>query len=201
LASILALAVCVEGNPVSAQQGVGGTGLRVYGVGPRLGENVQLALQNQQALGLSSEQVARLQDLQSGIEREIDPLETEIDAARLSLQTGSVSYTEGQARLQELLTRLETAAQPYRTAVAEILTANQHAALQQMLYATRPWWTPGYGRAGVGWGVVAPGPYGYGRGLGVVAPGAYGYGRGFGVGRGWGRGPGRGMGWRAWPIR
>ncbi len=199
LTGILALAVCAVANPVSAQRGVGGPGLRINGVGPRLGENVQLALQNQARLGLSSEQVARLQELQPGIESEIVPLENELNAARMSLQSGGVGYPEGQAQLQELLARFETAAQPYRTAVAEILTPTQHAALQQMLYATRPYWTPGYGRAAVGWGAVAPGAYGgYGYG-------GYGYGRGFGAGRAWGgawggRGWGRGAGRWGWGI-
>ena len=44
LAMALALALTGGGHLLSAQQGLGGQGLGLYGVGPRLGENVALAL-------------------------------------------------------------------------------------------------------------------------------------------------------------
>ncbi len=180
------LAMAWAASPASAQPGPAGVGRRVFGVGPRLGENIQLALQHQDRLGLSSEQVARLQDLQSGVERDVTPLQEEIDALRASLRTGGVAYVEGQARLQDLLARFETAAEPYRTGMNEVLDPSQHDALQRMMYDSRPYPQMGYGWAGAGFGRAG---VGYGR----LARGAAWGGRG--AGRGVGRGVGRGAGW------
>jgi len=168
-------------SPVAAQWGVGGQGLRVYGVGPRLGENIELALQYRDRLALSSEQVARLQQLQSGVERDVTPLGREIDVLRSSIGTGGVPYTEGQARLQSLLAEFEVAAEPYRTGVTNVLTPEQHVTLQRMLYDSRPYVGIGYGRAAAGYGRAAPG-------YGAVGPGVLWRGRMIG------RGPGRGAG-------
>ncbi len=192
---LIVLAMAGAANPASAQ-----VGRRIFGVGPRLGENIQLALQNQDRLGLSSDQVGRLQELQSGVERDVMPLETEIEAIRSSLQTGNVGYAEGQTRLQDLLVRYETAAEPYRAGVNEVLTPSQHDTLRLMMFDTRPYPQMGYGWAGVGYGRA---------GVGYARPGVgYGYGYGYGYGRAgvgygraargmaWGgRGFGRGAGW------
>lgn len=184
---VLAMAGAV--SPASSQVGPAGVGRRIFGVGPRLGENIQLALQNQDRLGLSSDQVGQLQELQAGVERDVMPLEDEIEAIRSSLQAGNVGYAEGQARLQDLLVRYETAAEPYRTGVNDVLTPSQHDTLRWMMFDSRPYPQMGYGWAGAGYGRAG---VGYGRagvGYGRVAPGvAWG-------GRGFGRGIGRGAGW------
>jgi hypothetical protein len=159
-------------SPAAAQVG-SAPGRRVYGVGPRLGENLQLALQQQDRLGLSSAQVEQLRELQSGVERVVTPLEQEIDQFRSSIGSGGVSYARGQARLLELLAEFEAAAEPYRIGVSEVLTPDQHATLQRMMYDTRPY---GRGWAGAGYGRVARG----------TALGGRGFGRGAGYGAGWG---------------
>lgn len=177
----LALSLTLAG-PASAQWAAAGGGLRVYGLGPRLGENIHLALQNRDVLGLSSNQIAQLEDLQAGLEREVTPVEQEIDALRAGIRGGDVAYAEGQARLEDLLVRFETLAEPYRAGVAETLTPEQHATLQRMLYDSRPYVGRGYGRQSYGYG------YGYGAGYGA----GYGYRPGWGAGRGPGRWPARG---------
>lgn len=219
---LLALALSGGGSHAWAQRGLGGGGLRVYGVGPRLGENIQLALQNQDRLGLSADQVQQLQDLQVGIQEEVLPLQQEIDALRSRIGLGDVAYAQGVGQLQSLMAEYQTAADPYRTRVVNILTPAQHTALQQMMYQTRPSWGRGYGRASVGFG-AAPGapagrawgtppvtgrdtsaapvqgtlpavPYGYGYGMGRGRALGYAPGAAARVGRGLGRGAGLGLG-------
>ena len=219
---LLALALSGWGSQAWAQRGLGGGGLRVYGVGPRLGENIQLALQNQDQLGLSADQVQQLQDLQIGIQEEVLPLQQEIDALRSRIGLGDVAYAQGVGQLQALMAEYQTAADPYRTRVVNILTPAQHTALQQMMYRTRPYGGRGYGRGSVGFG-AAPGapagrawgtppvtgrdtsaapvqgnlpavPYGYGYGLGRGRALGYAPGAAAGLGRGLGRGAGLGRG-------
>lgn len=210
---LVALALSGAGDPAWAQRGLGGGGLRVNGVGPRLGENIQLALQNRDRLGLSSDQVTRLQELQSGVEADILPLRREIDALRSNIMTDGVGHTRGWPRLQDLLAELDVVAEPYRTGVANVLTPEQHTALQQMMFSSRPYGGRGYGRAGTGFrpvpgsvsntlpgaprGTVPPRPYGLGRGggraLGLGAGAVPGRGLARGIGLGFGRGMGGGL--------
>ena len=209
----LLLAVAGGGDQLMAQRGRGGGGLGIYGFGPRLGENVQLALDNQSQLGLSGEQVASLQNLLGGIQEDLGPVQAEIDDLRYRIIGGEVERVDGVVRLQALLDEYESAAAPLRTEVTRILTADQHRELQNIMWATRP-------GPGSGWGVwtgegldlttgyapglgPAPAP-GYGPGLGL-GRGYYGgrgggFGRGAGVraGRGYYRGYPRGMGRRGW---
>lgn len=185
----LALALSGAGNLLSAQVGARG-GLGMYGFGPRLGENIQLALLHQDELGLTEEQVSSLTELQAGIAEEVAPLEDEMNALRDRILAGEVGWSTGVLRLQELRAQYETAAAPYRTRVADVLSVDQHRALQTIMLDTRPLAAPGMpGAAG-----VLPG-----RGLGTrLAPGlgagrAY-YGAGLGRGPGYGRGMGPGLG-------
>ncbi len=168
---VVALAVAGGGNSLTAQRGLGGGGgLGVYGFGPRLGENIELTLQLQEQLKLSGEQVSALQELQVGIQQDVAPLEAELDALRARVVSGEVTRFAGVSQLQDLFTRYEAAATPYRTGVATILSADQHLELQVLMYETRP------------------GAQGF---LGVAGSG---FGRG--VGRGFGRGYARGA--RPW---
>lgn len=209
LVLLFALALFGGVGLLSAQQGLGG-GLGLYGVGPRLGENVQLALLHSGELGLSEEQISSLQELQVGIEADVVPLENQLNAVRDQILAGQVDWSSGILQLQEVRAQYEVAAAPYRTGVANVLTTDQHWALQEIMYAT---W-PGTGTPpGVGLGLrrgwvpaagVAPGrALGLGRGVGLgrgaglglgARAGVYGRGLGRGYGRGYGRGLGRGLG-------
>jgi len=181
LAVFIALALAGGGNSLTAQRGFGaGEGLGVFGLGPRLGENIELALLLQEQLSLSGEQVGALQELQIAIQQDVAPLEAEIYALRARFISGEVTRFEDVSQLQDLLTRYEAAATPYRTGVATILTADQHGELQGLMYNTRPGSGAYLGRAGLG----------IGRGVALGAGRAM-VGRGAGVG--WGRGVGRGF--------
>jgi hypothetical protein len=159
-----------------------GGGWGVYGVGPRLGENIELALEFRDRLNLSEDQVAALQKLQQDIQRDVTPLETEIEALRGLIRNGDVAWTEGVGQLQDLFTRYDSAAEPYRTGVARILSGYQHSMLQGMMYETRLGSVPARGLARPGLGLRR------GRGLG-----------GRGIGLGLGRGSGLPAVQGAWP--
>jgi len=190
LVMLVALAVSGGGHPISAQQGYGGGGLGLYGVGPRLGENVTLALEFQDQLGLSQNQVASLQLLQAGILQDVAPLEAEIDGVRASILAGEVSFVDGLALLQGLRGEFQAASAPYRVEVDAVLTPPQHQTLQDIMWETRPLQAQTLGTPGTGLG------RGAGFGLGWSGRMGLGRGAGLGVGRGTGRGQGRGLRWR-----
>lgn len=164
----LILAVAGGADALSAQRGLGYGGLGLNGLGPRLGENVALALDLQSELGLSSEQIQALQDLGAGIQLDVAPLEEEIDGLRNQILAGEVAERDGLVELQNLLADYEAAAEPYRSGITTILSAVQHRSLQAAMFETRPYLDQGVlgARAGYGRGVA------YGRGL---SPG-FGYG-------------------------
>ncbi len=205
LVMALVLALAGGGHLLSAQQGLGGQGLGLYGVGPRLGENVELALEFQDLLGLSPEQVGSLEALQNGIRQDVEPLEAEIAFLRAGLMNGEVSRVDGLVQLQDFLIQFQAAAEPYRVQVENILTPAQHGALQGIMLETRPLQGRALGAAGWGMG-WNPGfssgqgvwlGRGAGRGLGRGAAMGFGRGGGPGLGRGFVRGGrGRGLRWR-----
>jgi len=220
LVMALALAVSGGGHFLSAQRGLGGQGLGLYGAGPRLGENVAFALELRSELGLSDDQVRSLQVLQEGIQKEVEPLDMEIEAIRTGIMAGEVNAAEGLVLLRDLNAQYQVVSAPYRTEIAAILTPVQHQMLQGIMWETRPLpgqgvaglglgWAPGTGQGlgllpgqGVGLGVGTA--YGRGVGLGLGRAGGLGFGRGAGLGlgrgvdrgfyRGYGRGIGRGAG-------
>ncbi|MFC1660832.1 hypothetical protein ACFL3S_05175 [Gemmatimonadota bacterium] len=189
----IALALAGGGNSLSAQRGLGvGGGVGVYGLGPRLGENIDLALQFREQLNLSGEQVVALQELQVAIQQDVAPLEAEIDDLRARIMSGEVMQVAGVSQLQDLFNRYQAAATPYRTGVATILTADQHWELQGLMYDSRLGQGAYVGRAGSGIGRG----FGLSAGRGYWGPGGgVGLGRGLrrGVRRGGGRGLGRGL--------
>lgn len=198
-AVLVGLAVAAGAGPLAAQRGSPGGGLGLYGYGPRLGDNVQLALEHQEELGLSEEQVATLRNLQQGIQRDVAPLQTEIDDLRAHIMAGEVSRVDGLLTLEQLLANFQEAAAPYRTGVTTVLTADQHVRLQEIVWGTRPGTGIGawaYGGSGLGLGVRAYGGQPLGRGVGIRGGRALGWGTRVGYGRGLGRGIGLGRGWR-----
>jgi len=200
-ALVFIVAAAAAAHPLSAQVGRGGGGLGIYGFGPRLGENIQFALENQAQLGLSAEQVASLRELQAGIQQEVEPIEAEIDDLRLGIISGAVDRVDGIVALRELFAEFNAAAAPYRAGVASVLTVDQHRALQGMMWSTGAGLGAGWGRgAGVGPGVALGALPGPGLGLGARRFAGPGWGAGArpmagrGMGPGWGRGRGAGLG-------
>jgi hypothetical protein len=160
-----------------------------------------MALQFGDQLGLSAQQIEDLEELRTGIERDVEPLGAEIDLLRTQILAGEGSALDGLARLRELQDLYQDSAAPYRAGVAEILTPEQHLMLQDMMFSTRS--TAGWGPRGTGVAFGrglgargAQGPdLGYGRGAGL------GYGRGAGLGYGRGIRPGYGRGLRQGSAR
>ncbi len=195
---VLLLLLTVPLVPLSAQRGRGGPGLGLNGIGPRLGENVQLALDLRADLNLTPDQVGALEELQLGIAEDVAPLEARIREVRTRVFTGETGAAPAVGELDRLLADYQTAADPYRVRIAEILTTDQHLLLQSAMFDTRPGVGWGYGTRSLGapggdpaTGVLPRAGY-YGRGLGR------GYGGGWGRGRGWGgrgAGYGRGLGY------
>ncbi len=192
MALVVALTVSSGGPVLSAQQGRAGAGLGLYGLGPRLGENIELALELQDLLGLSAEQVGSLQTLRAGVSENVDPLGVEITGLRAMIMAGEVDRVEGLIRLQGLLDEYEVVAAPYRTEVATVLSPAQHGILQSVMWDGRPALGLGQGAIGPGLG-TAPG-LGSGQGVGYARPGALRRGVALGLGRAGGRGLGRGIG-------
>jgi hypothetical protein len=195
LVMALVLAVSGGGHLLLAQQGPGARGLGLYGAGPRLGENVAFALELQEELGLSADQVQSLQLLQEGILQDVDPLETEIEGLRSGILAGEANSAEGLALLREFSAQHQAASAPYRTQVAAVLTPAQHQTLQGIMWEARlQQGRGGLGVAGVGLGQGAALGVGLGvgrgAGLGLGRSGALGLGRGGGLGLGGGRGRG-----------
>jgi len=205
LVMALSLAVAGGGLLLSAQQGLGGGGLGLFGMGPRLGENVDLALEFQDQLGLSAAQVGSLEALRSGIREGVDPLELEMESLRASILSGGVASRDGLVRLQDLTVQYQAASEPFRAEVVSILTVAQHQILQGIMLETRPLPASGQGLglAGstrLGFGRSSGIGFGRSAGVGLRGVGAMRLGRGSvrGMGRGAGRGFGRGMGLRRW---
>ena len=173
LVVFLTLFLVVGAEGLSAQRGLGGGGLGLYGFGPRLGENVALALELRGELGLSGEQVAALEDLGAGILLDVEPIEMEIEALRSQILTGGVTDRDGLLQLQSLLADYDVIADPYRSGIASILTVDQHLTLQAAMFDTRPYLGQPYlGQGALGVGV------GYGRGIAYGRGGGYGFGYG-----------------------
>ena len=199
LAIALAFVVSFGGSVLSAQEGQARAGLGLYGFGPRLGENLDLALELQEELGLSAEQVGSLKNLRAGVSKDVDPLAVEITGLRTMIMAGEVDRVEGLTRIQELLAAYEVVAAPYRTEVETVLTPTQHGILQSVMWEIRPGFGQGQGAFGQGQGSIGLGlprasGLGLNRGVGLAASGYPGRGVALGLGRSGGRGLGRGVG-------
>jgi hypothetical protein len=115
-----------------------------------MGRSLELALENQETLGLSGQQVAELQGLKTVMDRDVDGLIEQMGALRESVRSGEVERDEGFRQMEALRGELITASAPLRGRVQEILTVEQHTELQRLVRAERP----GLGRGGAfrgGW--------------------------------------------------
>jgi len=154
-AMIVVLALALSGglDGVMGQRGLRGGGLGLHGLGPRLGGNVEMALEHQEELSLTAQQIASLQEIQGGIQQSVAPLEGEITNLRTQIMEEEVDREEGLMRLRELLEQYRTAAEPYRSGVTTILTVDQHRRLQAQVQSDRGAEGRLLGRAGMGRGV------------------------------------------------
>lgn len=161
---VLALGISVL--PVEAQRGrhVGGGGLR-GGDGPNLGHSVELALEHREDLGLTGDQIVRLQELQAMANGDVAALTEEMRALREKIRGGEVEREEGFRQMEALRGEFITASAPLRGRVQEILTVQQHNKLRPLVREARP----GRGR-GQGMGAALQ-PRGMRGGMGAVRPG------------------------------
>lgn len=137
---ILALTALVAAVPAEAQRGMGvrgGAGPRGPG-GPNLGRSVDVALENQEELGLTGEQVAQLTEMKSLMDQELNPLAEEIKTLRAGIQSGEIDRAQGVRDLQALQGQFIASSAPLRGRVQEILTVEQHNRLQPMVWQGRP---------------------------------------------------------------
>jgi len=179
-------------------------------------------------LELTSEQIQQIEEMELKFQKEILPLESDLDMQYLEMRR-MIAQNEEQAKIDAKLDRidkmeieLDQKYQAHRTRIRDLLTDRQKMLFDEQggLGMGLGWnygrgYAPGYGRGyGLGYGRgYAPGygrSYGLGYGRGY-APGygkdysvpynrGYGLGYGRGLGRGWGRGVGRGY-WCPWRWR
>jgi len=131
----LILAVALGAAPLQAQRGAG---FRGQGGGPHAGQSLDILIENQEDLGLTGDQLARIQEVKAVMDAEVAPLADEIKALREQIRTGEVDRNEGFRQLQALQGQLMTASAPLRGRVQEILTVEQHKRLLATVQQTRP---------------------------------------------------------------
>jgi len=164
LAGALVLAFTVAAAPLQAQRGQGFRGQAIGGRGgPNLGQSLDVALAHQDDLDLTQDQVVQLKELKGVIDGDVADLAEEMKVVREGLRGGDVDRDEGLRRMQALRGELMTASAPLRGRVQEILTVEQHNALQPLVWQGGP----GSGRAGTLQGRGVGLPVGRGRGMGV----------------------------------
>lgn len=145
LGTAMAVALSVAVVPVQGQrgQGIRGPGARGAG-GPFFGQSVDVALENQEALGLSQEQVQELTGLKGVLDGEMATLVGDMKALQEGIRNGDVDRDEGSRQLTAMRGELMTASAPLQGRIQEVLTVEQHNKLQPLVQEGRP----AYGRSG-----------------------------------------------------
>jgi hypothetical protein len=110
-----------------------------------MGRSLEIALEHQEDLGLSGDQIAQLTEMKAVIDQDLNPLSEEIKILREGIRSGEVDREDGMRQMQELQGRFLTASAPLRGRVQEIFTVEQHQKLQPLVWQGRP----GVGRGGV----------------------------------------------------
>lgn len=169
IGSALIVAVAVAALPLHGQRGQGPRGPRAGGQrGPNLGHSLELALENQEDLGIGREQEAQLLELKSVLDGEIAGLVEEMTRLQESFHAGTLERNAAIRETQAARGKLITAAAPLRGRIQEILTVEQHNKLQLLARRARP----GIVRAGPRIGGAGPGIGGARAIRGGLAPGA-----------------------------
>ncbi|MFH1763449.1 MAG: Spy/CpxP family protein refolding chaperone [Gemmatimonadota bacterium] len=169
-ALVVALGVAVM--PLQAQRGMGlrGPGVRGPG-GPNMGHSLDLALENQEELGLTEDQVVQLKELKTIVDRDVVGLAEEMKELREGIRAGEVERNEGMRQMEALRGEWITASAPLRGRVQEILTVEQHDQLLPLVRQDRPGGgSVGafQGRAFQGRGAVSVRGSGMGMGMGMM---------------------------------
>jgi Spy/CpxP family protein refolding chaperone len=185
---VVALALAVGTVPLHAQRGGGAMG---RAAGPHAGQALDILLENQEALDLTDAQLAQIQDMKTTMDTEVAPLAEELRTLRDQIRAGEVDRDEGYRQLQALRGEILTASAPLRGRLQEILTVEQHRALQAEVWQGRPGMGRGVGfrgpgAAGAPGGRLRGGRGGFGPRQGSNSPGRA---ASFGVRPGPGRGP------------
>jgi len=99
---------------------------------------VAVAIEHQEELELSGEQVAQLQEMKSLVDGEIAGLTEEMNTLQEGIRAGDLDRADGFRQMDALRGELITASAPLRGRVQEILTVDQHNRLQPMVWEGRP---------------------------------------------------------------
>ena len=138
----LVVATALVPVPLHAQRG---GGFRGQG-GPNMGKSLEVVLERQEELGLNQDQVARLQELKGILDADVAPVIDEMAGVRKMIQDGEIDRGEGLRQMEALRGQLITNAAPVQGRVQQILTGEQHRALQSVVRQGRP----GAGAVGAG---------------------------------------------------
>lgn len=146
LGTAMAVVLSVAVVPVQGQrgQGIRGPGVRGAG-GPFFGQSVNVALENQEALGLSQEQVQELTGFKGVLDGQMATLVEDMKVLQEGIRNGDVDRDEGGRQLTAMRGELMTASAPLQGRIQEVLTVEQHNKLQPLVQQGRP----AYGRTGV----------------------------------------------------
>ena len=141
----MAVALSVAVVPVQGQRGQGARGPGARGAGgPFFGQSVDVALENQEALGLDQEQVQELTGLKGVLDGEVATLVGEMKALHEGIRSGDVDRDEGMRELTALRGEFITASAPLQGRIQEVLTVEQHNKLQPLVREGRT----AFGRSG-----------------------------------------------------
>ena len=103
-----------------------------------MGYSLDLALEHQDELELTQDQVAQLQELKAIIDGDVGGLVEEMDQLREGIRAGEVEWDEGVRQMEALRGELITASAPLRGRAQEVFTVEQHNKLQPLVRQDRP---------------------------------------------------------------
>lgn len=132
---VMAVAMGMGALPLQAQRGGIARGM---GAGPNMGSSLDILLENREEVGLTGDQLGELEALKATLDSNVTPLIEEIRALRDQIRAGETDGNEGYRQLQALRGELLVASAPLQGRIQEILTVEQHRALQLQMRANRP---------------------------------------------------------------
>ncbi len=130
----LVVATALIPGPVHAQRGGGFRG----GGGPNMGKSLEVVLEKQEELGLNQDQITQFQELKGILNTDVAPVIDEMAGVRKMIQDGEIDRDEGLRQMEALRGLMITKAAPVQGRVQQILTVEQHRALQSAVRQGRP---------------------------------------------------------------